>query len=162
MAAISPIGGPHVVRYTTSMHDERAYLTGDPEVIGRMMEHLEAKITAHADDIARFDADLQPGADTLVVAYGVTARAAREAVARARRAGIAASLLVLKTLFPVPETALARALEGVRRVVVPEANLGQYVEEVRRRAGGREVVSVAKMNTDLLSPEEIALRGGLL
>ena len=162
VAPLSPIGGPHLVRYTTSMHDQTPPATGDPEVIARMMEHLEAKITDHADEIALFDADLQPGADTLVVAYGVTARAARDAVARARAAGHAVSLLVLKTLFPVPEAALAEALRGVRRVVVPEMNLGQYVDEVRARAGDRKVLSVSKMNTDLLSPEEIVQKGSLL
>lgn len=162
VAPLSPIGGPHLVRYTTSMHDQAASATGDPEVIARMMEHLEAKIAIRADEIALVEADLAPGADTLVVAYGVTARAARAAVARARAAGSAVSLLVLKTLFPVPEAALAEGLAGTRRVVVPEMNLGQYVEEVRRRAAGREVVPVTKMDTNLLSPEEILRRGALL
>jgi 2-oxoglutarate ferredoxin oxidoreductase subunit alpha len=162
VAPMSPIGGPHLVRYTTSMHDERAYLTGDPDVISRMMEHLETKITAHADEIARYDLDQQPGAATLVVAYGVTARAAREAVRRTREAGGAASLLVLKTLFPVPEAALARAMEGKPRVVVPETNLGQYVVEVEKRAGDREVIAVGVMNTELLSPQAIIEKGGLL
>ena len=36
--AMSPIGGPHLVRYTTSTHDQRAYLTKDSELIGRMLE----------------------------------------------------------------------------------------------------------------------------
>jgi 2-oxoglutarate ferredoxin oxidoreductase subunit alpha len=162
VAPMSPIGGPHLLRYTTSMHDERAYLTGDPEVIGRMMDHLEAKITAHTDEIARYDLDLQPGADTLVVAYGVTARSAREAVRRTREAGGSVSLLVLKTLFPVPETVLGKAMAGVRRVLVPETNLGQYVVEVEKRAGGREVIAVGVMNTELLSPQAIIDAGDLL
>ena len=92
----------------------------------------------------------------------MTARSARNAVAHVRAAGGAVSLLVLKTLFPVPEAAIAAALAGVRRVVVPEMNLGQYVVEVRRLAGDREVVSVPKMNTDLLSPGEIVAKGRLL
>ncbi len=162
VAPLSPIGGPNLVRYTTSMHDERAWLTGDPAVIARMMEHLRRKIDDHADDMALVDHQPQTGADTLVLAYGVAARSAREAVVRARAAGRRVSLLVLKTLFPVPEAAIARALEGVERVVVPEMNLGQYVEVVRRLAGGREVVSVARMNTDLVSPQDVLKEGGLL
>jgi 2-oxoglutarate ferredoxin oxidoreductase subunit alpha len=162
VAAISPIGGPQLVRYTTSMHDRRGFLAKDPEVIAEYMEHLARKIDDHADEIALVDWDAQPGADTLVVAYGVTARSARNAVAQVRAAGGAVSLLVLKTLFPVPEAAITAALAGIRRVVVPEMNLGQYVVEVRRLAGDREVISVPKMNTDLLSPGEIVAKGGLL
>ena len=162
VAPMSPIGGPHLVRYTTSMHDERALLTKDTGTISRMLDHFTRKITDHADEIALYDHDPVDGADTLVIAYGVTGRAAREAVARARATGRKVSLLVLKTLFPVPEAAIAAAMAGVSRVVVPETNLGQYVVEVRRLAGDREVVAVNKMNTDLLSPGEIVREGGLL
>lgn len=162
VAPMSPIGGPHLVRYTTSMHDERALLTTDPAVISRMLDHLTRKITDHADEIALYDHDPDDGAETLVIAYGVTGRAAREAVARARAAGRKVSLLVLKTLFPVSEAAIVAAMAGVRRVVVPETNLGQYVVEIRRLAGDREVVAVNRMNTDLLSPGEIVREGGLL
>jgi 2-oxoglutarate ferredoxin oxidoreductase subunit alpha len=162
VAPLSPIGGPHLVRYTTSMHDERAYLTGDPEVISRMMEHLRRKIDDHEAEIALCDHNPQGGADTLLISYGVTARAAREAVAQVRDAGGRLSLLVLKTLFPVPETVLREALAGARRVVVAEMNLGQYVEVVRSLAPNAEVVSVGRMDTDLVSPTQIVEEGGLL
>ncbi|MBU2602323.1 MAG: pyruvate flavodoxin/ferredoxin oxidoreductase [Actinobacteria bacterium] len=162
VAPLSPIGGPHLVRYTTSMHDERAWLTGDPAVIARMMEHLRRKIDDHADEIARFDFDPDEGAETLVVSYGVSARSAREAVARVRAAGGRVSLLVLKTLFPVPEAAIRAALIGIERVVVPEMNLGQYAREVQLLADGREVRSVTRMDTELVSPDDVIREGGLL
>ena len=162
VAPLSPIGGPHLVRYTTSMHDERAYLTADPQVIARMMEHLARKIDDHEAEIARSEYLPDADADTLLLAYGVTARAAREAQARVRASGGRVSLLVPKTLFPVPRTALRRALRGVRRVVVAEMNLGQYVEVVRAEAPGLEVVSVGRMDTELLSPAQIIEEGALL
>ena len=159
---LSPVGGPHLVRYTTSMHDERAFLTSDPEVIARMMEHLSQKILDNTEEIVRFDWDPEEGATTLLLAYGVAARSAREAVARVRRAGGRVSLLVVKTLFPVPEAAIRRALEGMERVLVPEMNLGQYAEVVRSLAGQIEVRSVARMDTELVRPEDIVRQGGLL
>jgi 2-oxoglutarate ferredoxin oxidoreductase subunit alpha len=161
VAAMSPIGGAHLVRYTTSTHDQKGLLTKDPEVIARMLEHYERKITDHADEIARYELEVEVEAETLVVAYGVTARAAREAVAMARGRGARVSLLVLKTLYPVPERVLVEAMAPVRRVVCPEMNLGQYVEELRKLDGDRELISVNKMNTDLLAPEEILSKGGL-
>jgi len=162
VAPLSPIGGPHLVRYTTSMHDERAWLTADPAVIARMMEHLRRKIDDHADEIARYEWDPQEGASTLILAYGVAARSAREAAARVRAGGGRVSLLVLKSLFPVPEAAIRAALEGIERVVVPEMNLGQYADVVRPLAGGREVVSVTRMDTDLVRPDDVIRQGGLL
>jgi 2-oxoglutarate ferredoxin oxidoreductase subunit alpha len=159
---LAAIGSEHLVRYTTSMHDERALLTKDPDKIAAMLDHYEKKISEHADEIALYDLEAEEEAEVLVVAYGVTARAAREAVARARAAGAHVSLLVLKTLYPVPERILVEAMAPVKRVVCPEMNLGQYVEELRKLCGNRELVSVSKMNTDLLSPEEIAVKGGLL
>ncbi len=162
VAPLSPIGGPHLVRYTTSMHDERAWLTADPAVIARMMEHLRRKIDDHAGEIARFEWDPQEGATALLLAYGVAARSAREAAARVRAAGGRVSLLILKTLFPVPEGAIRAALEGIERVVVPEMNLGQYADVVRPLALGREVVSVTRMDTDLVRPDDVIREGGLL
>jgi 2-oxoglutarate ferredoxin oxidoreductase subunit alpha len=72
------------------------------------------------------------GADTLIVAYGVTARAAKVAVKRLQGSGHSASLLVLKTLWPVPEAFIREKAAPYARVVVPEMNLGQYVREVQR------------------------------
>jgi len=161
----SPLGGPHVVRYTTSMHDQAGFLTKDPHIIAEMMEHLQRKIIDYAPPLARYELDPQEGADTVIVAYGVTARSAREAAALARKAGRRVSLLVLKTLYPVPEHAIEEALGTLSadgRVLVPEMNLGQYVEEVRKLAAPLTVVPVSKMNTDLVTPAEILEGGGLL
>ena len=84
------------------------------------------------------------------------------AVRIAREQGRKVSSLVLQTLFPVPERILRSAMEGARKVVAPEMNMGQYILELERLApAGVEVVGVNKMNTTLLSPREILERGGL-
>jgi 2-oxoglutarate ferredoxin oxidoreductase subunit alpha len=63
----------------------------------------------------------------------------------------------------VPEKRIASAMAGVRRVVVPEMNMGQYLLEIERLApSGAEVVGVSKMDTTLVSPGESPERGGLL
>ena len=162
VAPLSPLGGAHLIRYTTSMHDRRGLLTKKPEEIAEMVDHLRAKIDARADDIADAELDLQEGAESLIISYGVTARACREAVARVRAQGGAVSLAVVRSLFPVPEAMLGEALAGINRVVVAEMNLGQYVEEIRRIAPGHRIIPVTKMNTDLISPREIIKEGGLL
>jgi 2-oxoglutarate/2-oxoacid ferredoxin oxidoreductase subunit alpha len=161
VAPMSPIGGPHLVRYTTSTHDQRAYLAKDPDLIARMLAHYEHKVADHAEEIALLDANLEEGADTLILTYGVVARSAKEAVRSLRREGKRVSLLTLKTLFPLPEAAIRAAAAAHTRVLVPEMNLGQYVREIECLLPGKEVISIAKMNTELLSPTEIIRKGGL-
>jgi 2-oxoglutarate ferredoxin oxidoreductase subunit alpha len=155
-------GGDYAPRYTTSTHDQDGYLTTNPRVIQEMVEHYAAKIERNAAELALTKADLEEGAEILVVSYGITSRSAAAAVRRARAAGRKVSALTLQTLWPVPEDAIRAAMAGVARVVVPEMNLGQYVREIERLAfPSVEVTGVGKMDTTLLSPDEILTRGGL-
>ncbi len=143
------------LRFTGSTHDERAFITKDPATVDRLNRHLAAKIDGNRDEIELVAADLETGAETLVVSYGVTAGAVREAVQQVRRGDGKVSALTLHSLWPVPETALGAALAPVRRVVVAELNLGQYRREVERLAGGREVVGVHRVDGELISPAEL-------
>lgn len=158
----SPIGGPHIVRFTTSTHDDRGFLTKDPQKVARLNEHLAAKIEAHRDEIELVSSDLEHEAKTLVVSYGITARSVIEAVQIARRKGKKVSRLIIHSLWPVPETAITQALEGIERVVVAELNLGQYRLELERLiscgtglAQRPEVVGVHRVDGELISPEQI-------
>jgi 2-oxoglutarate ferredoxin oxidoreductase subunit alpha len=101
------------------------------------------------------DADLEDGAATLVLGYGITGGAVRAAVATARSRGERVSGLVLQTLWPVPEIAIGAALSGVKRVIVPELNPGLYRREIERIAGGRTVIGVERIDGELISPEQI-------
>jgi len=160
---IADFGGEYVARYTTSTHDRAAYLTTDPAVIQEMVDHYSAKIENAADDIALVRRDPQEGADVVVISYGIISRSAAVAVRRARAEGRRVSSLVLKTLWPVPEKEIRAAMAGVKKVIVPEMNMGQYALEIERLARSDvEVASVTKMDTTLLSPKEIIERGGLL
>ncbi len=144
--------GP-LLRFTGSTHDERAFLTRDPATVDRLNRHLSAKIEAHRDEIEMVTADLEPGADTLFLAFGVTAGAMRVAVAEARAGGRRVSALTVQSLWPVPETAVMHALAGVKRVVVAELNQGQYRREIERLAGGREVLGLNRNDGELITPE---------
>jgi 2-oxoglutarate/2-oxoacid ferredoxin oxidoreductase subunit alpha len=149
-------GAGDAVRFTGSTHSEAALITKHPPTVAALNHHLAAKITEHLDELALVDADLQPGARTLVVSYGVTAGAARMAVAQARAAGVRVANLVIGGLWPVPEAAIGLALAGIERVVVPELNLGQYRREIERLAGGREVIGINRVDGELIGVDEIA------
>lgn len=161
--AVSDFGGEHIARFTTSTHDKTAYLTTNPAVIQEMIDHYTEKIESASDDIALVKEDFEKGADTLMVSYGITSRAVAVAVKKVRAQGKKISSIVVQTLYPLPEKVLNAALDGIKKVVVPEMNMGQYILDIKGLVEGRaEVIGVNKMNTSLLSPEMILEKGGLL
>ena len=152
---LRPYGAGETVRFTGSTHDERAFITKHSPTVDALNRHLAAKIDDHRAEIEMAAADLAPGADTLIVSYGITAGAVREAVHRARADGSPLSSLVLQSLWPVPENALKAAGAGVRRVLVPELNLGQYRREVERLLPGAEVLGLNRVDGEMITPEQI-------
>jgi 2-oxoglutarate ferredoxin oxidoreductase subunit alpha len=151
---IASYGDDELLRFTGSTHDEQAFITKDPATVDRLNRHLAEKIEAHRDEIERVTADLEPGAETLFISFGITAGAMREAVRAVRRSGRRISALTIQSLWPVPDAALRRAMEGIERVVVAELNLGQYRREIERLADGRDVVGLNRVDGDLIAPEQ--------
>ncbi len=150
-----PIGGERLMRVTSSTHGPDAYITGDPALIARMQDRLRYKLEMNAERFTYFDLEAPNGAGTLVIAYGVTARAARTAVSTACRAGNPTALLVLKTLWPVPEPLIRAIAAPYRRVIMAEMNLGQYVREIERLLPDKPIRFLGQMNGELIKPAQI-------
>jgi 2-oxoglutarate ferredoxin oxidoreductase subunit alpha len=91
----------------------------------------------------------------LVIAYGVTARAALTAVKKVRQSDTKASLLILKTLWPVPEQLIVEKAVPYRRVIMAEMNLGQYVLELQRLLTDKKIEFFGQMNGELIKPGQI-------
>ena len=151
-----PIGSDTLVRQTSSTHGPDGYITTDPEQIARNQERLRNKLLSAVDRFSYHEAFLEDGADTLILTYGVTARAAKDVVYhQQKRAGAPVSLLVLKTLWPVPEALIREKAEGTKRLIVLEMNDGQYAREIRRILPGTRVDFYGRMNGKLITPLEI-------
>ena len=150
-----PIGGQTLVRQTSSTHGVNGYITTDPEEIAMMQGRLKEKIEGAVADFTYYEEVRTPEAETLIVTYGITARAARVAVERLKAQGQPASLLVLKTLWPVPEALIRQVAAPYSRVVVAEMNLGQYVREVQRLLPEKEDAFAGGMNGELIKPARI-------
>jgi 2-oxoglutarate ferredoxin oxidoreductase subunit alpha len=156
---MSPVGGPHLVRFSTSSHDEYGYLSKDPVAIGPIHRHLSEKVDKFVDEIVMVEIDLQDSADTLLVSYGITARSMYSAAKIARQGGVKLSMVTIHTLWPVPERALLAAMDGVKKIVVAELNLGQYRREIERLAkNGQDVIGVHRVDGRLITPNEILER----
>ena len=150
-----PIGGSQIVRQTSSTHGPDGYITTDPDIIAANQDRLARKISAGLEDFTDYDSWETPGADTLVITYGVTARAVRAAIAALGPEEKRVSLLVLKTLWPVPVKLLRQKARSCKRIVVIEMNLGQYVREIERVLAPREIAFFGQMNGELIRPAQI-------
>ncbi len=160
---ISHFGGAHTIRFTTSSHDEYGYLSKDPEEVGRLNQHLSAKINHHVDEISLTDLDHEDEAETLLISYGITSGSVREAVRNARSHGKKVSSLTVYSLWPVPESHVRNAVKKVKRVVVAELNNGQYRREIERITNNDlEVIGVTQVDGELISPEQILSEGKIL
>jgi 2-oxoglutarate ferredoxin oxidoreductase subunit alpha len=153
--AFSPLGSKERVVATGSVHDRAGRLRKNaPEAI-ELLAHLQAKISAPAEEMAMVEEEPAANADTLVLSYGISARAARAACRRLGREGRGVSFLQLLTLFPVPTEAIRRAAQGCARVVVVEENLqGLYASVLEPVVGKERLVRVNGLGR-MITPAEI-------
>ncbi|MGC9334077.1 MAG: 2-oxoacid:acceptor oxidoreductase subunit alpha [Anaerolineae bacterium] len=153
---LAPFGEGYRYHVTGLLHDVRGFPTSRLDEIQPWIDRLFRKIDRNRDEICMWDEDRLDGARTLVVAYGSTARSARQAVRLARaRYGRKVGLLRLKTLWPFPEEAVERAAESVQRVIVAEMNLGQIALEVERLVGRSKVLRVGRVDGQMVTPDQI-------
>jgi 2-oxoglutarate ferredoxin oxidoreductase subunit alpha len=150
-----PIGDEALVRQTSSTHGPDGYITTDFDQIAKNQERLKKKLVSAVDRFSFFKDHMEDAADTLVITYGVTARAAKEVFMEQKDKGKPVSLLILKTLWPVPEALIREKAKKVKRVLVIEMNLGQYVREVQRILHDKEVHFFGQMNGKLITPHQI-------
>lgn len=153
--AFAPVGGPLKVTTTGSAHDASGRLRkNDPETL-RQLGHLAAKVLSRAASLERVRWRRRDGARTLLVSYGVSARACRQVEADLAARGEAVNALEVLSLWPVPAGFLAKAAREVERVVVVEENgPGLYASEVERHAGRVQVCRVTSVGAPV-APERI-------
>ncbi len=157
MPAPMAIAGQGYHAHVTGLtHDERGYPVITDIVQERNVRHIVDKIRNNAQDIIRVETVGIDDAKVVVVAYGCTARVARQAVENLRSLGHKVGLLRLVTIWPFPSS-LIRSITGrVAAFVVPEINYGQVAYEVERAAGcASEVLLLALMGGSIHTPGEI-------
>ena len=149
------VDGP-IHHYTGSSHNDDGHITKDPDIIATLNERLRMKIESNLDELSLVKSDLEAGADTLMVSYGVSARSMDAAVNKIRNAGNKISSMTIYSLWPIPEKTIQDCLKGIKRVIVPEMNHGQYLREIERLVNRDiELIGVNRVDTILITPEEI-------
>ena len=146
--------------HTTGLtHGESGFPTQQPDEVGAIMRRLLEKFDRHRAIIDRFETLHADDAEILVVAIGITARAARQAVRQARRLGGRVGLFRPITLWPFPEAAFRACATRARSVLVAEMNAGQLGPEIERLCGAPGKVStLTRVTGEPIVPAEILTR----
>jgi 2-oxoglutarate ferredoxin oxidoreductase subunit alpha len=146
--------------HTTGLtHAENGFPTQVPETVERVTRRVLDKLARHREIIESYEALDTADAEILVVAIGISARAARRAVKAARQKGIKAGLFRPITLWPFPEGPFREAAEGAAAIVVPEMNAGQLSLEIERLGpSGTRVSPLNRIDGEPVTPQEIAAR----
>jgi 2-oxoglutarate ferredoxin oxidoreductase subunit alpha len=106
----------------------------------------------------RYDVLFTEDAETVVVAFGSSARIAMDAVIRAREEGLAVGLFRPISLWPFPKQGLEQLTgQGVVDLLVVEANNGQMVDDARLAVcgSGARVAHFGVGGGHIFTPEEI-------
>ncbi|MFH0867387.1 MAG: hypothetical protein V1904_14435 [Bacteroidota bacterium] len=116
----------HQVRITASTHDTRGILQNSTKEALDNSKRLNNKVTQNLHEFTYYEIDEEAGADTIILSYGITAQSSCEAVSSLRSGGHKISLLIAKTIFPVPHHYF-EILNKYKNIVVAEENYsGQY------------------------------------
>lgn len=95
-------------------------------------------------------------ADYIIVAFGIVARIAKNAIKEARENGIKVGLIRPITLFPFPEKALAAAAEKAKAFLSVELNMGQMADDVKLAVKCKKpVYFYGRTGGVLMRPEDI-------
>lgn len=149
-----PLGSDKArVRLTASTHDEKGDLQHASPAALANTARLYDKIVRNLPLYTEFQYT-DRNADTLVIAFDVTAEAAWDAVQMLEQEGITVDLLVPETLFPVPPVYLEIASKYRRIIVAEENHDGQY-RKILFGEAGRPGVSGANAVGRMVSPKDI-------
>jgi 2-oxoglutarate ferredoxin oxidoreductase subunit alpha len=155
VAALPDFGAGYRFHVTGLMHDERGYPTTDPLAVNRLLERLAKKVTVVEDWLAPERYRLED-AEVVFIAYGITARMARQSVDHLRERGLQAGLFRPRALWPFPDAEVRAATQQARAVVVAEMNLGQWVYAVEHAvARALPVMRCLKAGGELITEHEL-------
>ncbi len=120
-------------------HDEEGHLIEDAETRTRMMQKRMRKLFSLRKEIASPELHGPKKADTLLIGWGSSYGAIREAVDILRKEGASVNLLHLKELWPFPADEVAKALNDAQHSYVIENNATGQLARLIQMETGRKV-----------------------
>ncbi len=154
-AVLNPMFKGYRYHYTGLHHDADGFPTEEIETCRKLIDRLFNKVDAHKEEIELNEEYMLDDAEILLIGYGSASLAIKEAVDTLRAEGIKVGMFRPITLWPSPEERLYELGQKFDKVLSIELNQGQYLEEIQRCMGRRDIAKLTKTNGRPFSPADI-------
>lgn len=156
VAPMAAFGTGYRYHITGLNHLEDGFPSNDGKLAQADEIRQENKIMDHYDEIVVVDEMECEDAEILIFAFGSTARSAKEAIGMARAEGIKVGLFRPLTIWPFPDKHLQK-YKNVKRIIVPEMNLGMAILEVKRVMEGAvpSIEGINQIDSEPITPVTI-------
>lgn len=158
LSPLASYGEGYRFHVTGLTHDSHGFPTNKSSEAAEMMERLRKKISYNIRDLVQIESRQMDDAKIAIFAAGITARAAKAAIAMARAEGIQVGLLRPLTIWPFPDDAVRKMLRNVETVIVPELNQGQLIHEIQRLTKEKSdgnLIALQRADGQLITPNDI-------
>lgn len=140
---------------TGSAHTEYGLRkTDDPLVQAKLVSRLHNKIMNKKEEITEYENYYIEDAEVVIISYGFTARSSLFTVERLRQEGKKVGMIRLKTIWPFADSLIRNIGSKVKKIFVPEMNMGQIAGEVMKYASC-DVISYPQTNGEVIHPYTI-------
>ena len=151
-----PLGNDkHQVRINASTHNAEGFIKkGIPEALENTAR-LKLKIENYFNEMTdNYELDDEKDSDILIVTYGISTEAARDALRNLRATKTKLSLLVIKDLLPVSQNILD-ILKRYTHIIIVEENISGLLKEILY--GQEKYDNIRSVNKigNLINPSEI-------
>ncbi len=153
---MASLGEGYKFHVTGLSHNEKGYPSNSNEVARNLLYRLLRKIEKNRNKIYIYNEINIENCNSLIVAFGSTARICREFVVSKKIEKV--GLFIPYTIWPFPEEEILSILEKnpIRNIFVPELNAGQLVREVERIVKGKcKVIGINNYCGEIFKLEDI-------
>lgn len=154
-AVLNPMFKGYRYHYTGLHHDAMGFPTEEIETCRKLIDRLFRKVEEHTDEIESNEEYMLDDAEILLIGYGSASLAIKEAVSVLRAEGIKVGMFRPITLWPSPEQTMYELGQKFDKVLSVELNQGQYLEEIQRAMGRKDIEKLTKTNGRPFSPADI-------
>jgi 2-oxoglutarate ferredoxin oxidoreductase subunit alpha len=151
-------GEGYRIHVTGLAHNEKGYPTTDHSTVEKLVKRLVKKVRDNEKEIADWEEYMIDDARLILIAFGITSRAAKKAVRDARKNGLKIGLFRPKTGWPFPYWRVQELAESGADFLVVEINMGQMVKVVREYVDSSRVYHMPWAPGTCPPPEAILSR----
>lgn len=137
-------------------HDVMGFATNRADETKLKLDKLAHKITRYEEEIYKLRAEMIDDAEVVFISYGSVSRAALQATALARQAGVKVGTIQLYTIWPFAYDKLRDLCSRCKKVIVAELNMGQIIHEVKRALPDDVAIhALQRYDGEILTPMQL-------